>query len=674
MSVKRALVIVESPTKARTIGGFLGESFKVISSMGHCVDLPSSKLGIDVENDFFPHYKVIKGKEKIIRTIKKEVKNSDPIYLATDPDREGEAISWHIRNILSVKNETKKFFRVVFHEITKEAILSSFQNPSDIDQNMVNAQQTRRILDRIVGYFLSPFLWKKIVRGLSAGRVQSVALKFIVDREKKVSEFIPKTFYHIDAFFEKDGVRFKARLTKNSGKPIIIDSLDEAERIRKILQTTCFKVDGIKENTSHRKPQPPFITSSLQQEAFRRFHFSSAKTMLLAQRLYEGIELGEGLVGLITYMRTDSFSISPKAEQEVQQYIEELYGTKYLPEKPHFFKGKTYAQHAHEAIRPTGLSRTPSSIANFLDADASRLYEIIWNRFLASRMKEAEVLTTQVRWSAAEYEFLTVGMKLIFDGFLKTYGEPVTEELLPALQVGLELTPVEITIDEGKTKPPARFNDASLVRLLEEKGIGRPSTYAPTISTLLARNYMRRINNAFVPTELGILVIKLLDEYFKKIIDENFTAEMEKNLDLVEDAKVSGNEILHRFYPEFLKEIEHATATAQKVVEYADSTCELCGKPMVIKWSRRGKFLSCSGYPQCKHAKPLTTRVKCPQCDGELIERRNKRGQRFFGCSKFPQCRFTSSHLPEQETVPTDQGATHTPSGNTPEENRQGIT
>lgn len=649
--MKKALVIVESPTKAKTMKRFLDTSFKVLSSMGHIVDLPKSTLGINIKEGFKPEYKVIRGREKIAKEMKKEAKDIVKIYLATDPDREGEAISWHIRNLFQ-GHQDKEFRRVIFHEITQDAIKKAFSHPSKLDINKVNAQQARRILDRIVGYFLSPFLWKRICRGLSAGRVQSVALKFIVDREKEIKQFIPKKYYTIDAYFKKGDVIFKGRLFKEHGKKITVEDVQKAEKIKQLILGKHFRVKKISTKVSLKRPYPPFITSSLQQEGFRNFRFSTSRTMLLAQRLYEGIELKEeGITGLITYMRTDSFHISPEAKKEAKSFILEKFSHKYLSSKEHRFKSKGLIQAAHEAIRPTGIKREPQDIKESLSKEEASLYELIWKRFVACFMSEAQIENTQVILAMSDLEFASVGTRVLFDGFLKIYPEKIREETLPQLRAEELVECVDVKIEEKYTLPPARFNDASLVKLLEEKGIGRPSTYAPTISTLISRNYTRREKSSFVPTDLGMAVIELLVKFFSSILDDKFTAKMEQELDYIEKGDTSWKKILEDFYPGFKKSIEEAEKKSKKHLELAGRICDKCGKEMVIRYSRKGKFISCSDYPRCKNAHSITTQVKCPECKaGFLVERRNRKGQRFYGCSKFPNCRYTASNLPEAKT------------------------
>lgn len=659
------LVIVESPTKARTITRILGSKYNVMSCMGHIVDLPRSKLGIDIENDFEPEYKIIKGKEKLANQLKKAAKAADTIFLATDPDREGEAISWHLQEMLTGKfNRSKKttknplegktFKRVEFHEITKKAIEEAFSQTAELDTAKVNAQQARRVLDRVVGYLLSPFLWKKVCRGLSAGRVQSVALKFIVDREREIEAFVSKTFYYVDVYFEKDGIEFKTRLMRKDGKKLIIENKAEAEKIFEELKGKEFSVKSKKIAKAKRKPGPPFITSSLQQEAFRKLGYSTSRTMVVAQRLYEGIDVSsDGPTGLITYMRTDSFNISPEAKAGARECIKTIFGEEYVVEKDYVFKTKGTVQAAHEAIRPTQANYTPESIGPSLSNDEESLYTLIWKRFIASFMKEAEFERTQLVFECGGYEFNVTGSRIVFDGFLKVYPDKIKEEQIPHIDEGSVFKAADVRIEEKVTQPPARFNDASIVKLLEEKSIGRPSTYAPTMSTLIKRDYIKREKNSFAPTELGFVVTDLLAKYFITVMDENFTADMEGALDDVENTNRDWKKVIKDFYPQFKSNLDTAQESAEKELVSAGMICEKCGRDMVIRYSRKGRFISCSGYPECTHAISITTNVKCPECnEGELIERKNKKGQRFYGCSGFPKCRYTASKLPEPKTEP----------------------
>jgi DNA topoisomerase-1 len=643
--MSKYLVIVESPTKAKTIHNILGKDYEVSSSMGHVVDLPSNRLAVDIETNFTPHYHVIPGKEKIIKQLKHLAKGKEIIYIATDPDREGEAIGWHIKENLS--KIPAKLCRIVFHEITQEALKEAFANPTDLDENKVNSQIARRVLDRIVGYYLSPLLWKKIVRGLSAGRVQSIALKFIVDREKEIAAFVPKTTYSVDVVFRSGEVTFKASLDKANGEKGVFETKQHAQACIEKIKTLTATVTQIIKKEVKRRPLAPFTTSLLQQDAFNKLRFSSQKTMLVAQKLYEGVQMGQEMVGLITYMRTDSFAIAPRAKQEAKNYISRYFGNDYLILKDYKYKEKKSAQLAHEAIRPTAVDRTPEKIYSYLSDDEVKLYDLIWRRFLASRMREAIFENTKVVLTAPAGEFSASSTRLLFDGFLKLFEKEETA-VLPDLKEGQQFSIESCEILEHTTKPPPRFNDASLVKTLEEKGIGRPSTYAPTIYTLLIRNYIKRQQNYFIPTELGVKVSELLVQYFSEIINEGFTAAMEEKLDEVEEGRIEWHKILNEFYPPFKEKLDGASKLITKEVEFAGKNCPKCQSPLVVKWSRRGRFLSCSKFPQCRYAESITTEVTCPECKkGKLIERRNKRGQNFYGCSLFPTCRYTSRKLPE---------------------------
>jgi len=645
----KTLVIVESPTKAKTIGRILGGSFKVVSSMGHLIDLPAKKLGVDIEDNFNPEYVVISGRKKMVQDLKKEGKAKDKIFIATDPDREGEAIGWHIRERIF---KDKKVMRVVFHEITAHAVSEAFAHPREFDLNMVEAQAGRRILDRIVGYFLSPLLWKKIVRGLSAGRVQSAALKIIVDREKLIKAFIPKEYWDIEAQLRKAKDEFTAKLEKFEDKKIEIKNKEEAERIVNDLKGENYTVGDIKVSEKRRYPSPPFITSTLQQEAFNKLKYNATKTMIVAQQLYEGIDIGEpNPAGLITYMRTDSFHVADEAIKEARSYITKNFGKEYLPGKPNTYKVKRLAQQAHEAIRPSSLKYTPESLRESLSPEQFKLYELIYNRFVASQMTPAVFKATSVEIIAGKYLFGATGNKLIFKGFLAAYQQEENSDKdtsVPPMEKGEVLDLIKLLPSQHFTKPPARFSDSSLVKALEEEGVGRPSTYAPIIQTLLARNYARRIKGYFHPSELGFKVCDMLVEYFPKVMDVKFTALMEDELDDIEEGKFDKIKVLNDFYPSFKESLAFAQDNIKKEVITTDEVCKQCGKPMVIKWGRKGKFLSCSDYPQCKFSKSITSGVKCPEpgCGGELIERRSKRGF-FYGCSNFPKCRFVSKNLPE---------------------------
>ncbi|MBD3264926.1 MAG: type I DNA topoisomerase [Candidatus Omnitrophica bacterium] len=645
--MSKYLVIVESPTKAKTINSILGKEYEVASSMGHVVDLPADKISVDIKNSFNPVYKIIPGKEKIISQLKEKAKGKSVIYLATDLDREGEAISWHIKQV--IPSDGKKFLRVTFHEITEDALKEAFAKPAGLNIQKVDAQIARRVLDRIVGYSLSPLLWKKIVRGLSAGRVQSIALKFIIERDKEIKDFKPEITYYVNAKFDIDGRAFEAKLKKYKGKNAVFKSKPEAQACIKDIKYGPFKVANVETRQSSRRPPPPHTTSLLQQEAFNRLKYSAQKTMLIAQKLYEGVTIGEKNIGLVTYMRTDSFHISPKARQQAKDFIREKFGQEYLPAKDYVHRKRKGAQLAHEAIRPTSILRTPQEVSGYLSSDENKLYELIWQRFAASFMKEALYKNTKIHIVSDKCEFLLEGSSIVFDGFLKLRNREDSREL-PAVKKDQKVKAGSMTADKHTTKPPPKYNDASFVKLLEDKGIGRPSTYAPTIYTLIRRNYIRREKRAFIPTELGIKVNNLLTNFFPRIMDENFTAQMEKQLDEVEEGRLKWNRILEDFYPGFKKRVDETLNQVKKEVEFVEKKCPKCGGRLVIKWSRKGRFLSCEHFPRCRYAESITTGVKCPECkDGELIERRNRRGQFFYGCSKFPKCNYTSRDLPSDE-------------------------
>jgi DNA topoisomerase-1 len=666
--MSKNLVIVESPAKAKTINKFLGKNYTVVASMGHIIDLPKSKLGVDVENDFKPQYVVMADRKKNLSALKKDAKGKEAIYLAADPDREGEAISWHIKNALCETDKKRKCYRVEFDEITKDAVLNAFKHPREIDMHLVNAQQARRILDRIVGYTLSPILWKKVARGLSAGRVQSVAVRLIVEREDQINKFNPEEYWDIEAELKRKpdapSEKFTARLEKYKNEKIEIKKQDEAERITGELKKEHFIVGDIKESKKKKNPYPPFTTSKLQQEAFNKLRFSGARTMHIAQTLYEGVDIGgEGSVGLITYMRTDSVKISKDAQGDAHKYILEKFGKKYYPEVPNTYKSKKGAQEAHEACRPTLPLREPNSIKGALTPDQFKLYVLIWNRFVASQMSQAIYSQTTIDINAGEYLFKTGAMKIVFDGYTAVYADTedvpkddeVTKNKLPELSVGLALDLLGINPSQHFTKPPPRYSDASLVKALEELGIGRPSTYAPIIQTITARDYVRRESGYFHPTELGIIVVRLLMKHFPKVLDVEFTAKMEDELDGIEEGDADWLIVLRSFYSPFMHSVEAARLEmkdVKKEVVPTNEICSMCGKPMVIKWGRRGKFMSCSDYPTCKNAKSITTGVKCPAagCDGELVARRSTRGS-FYGCSRYPKCTYIAKKLPETEGV-----------------------
>ncbi|MBL7072322.1 MAG: type I DNA topoisomerase [Candidatus Omnitrophica bacterium] len=666
-SQAKYLVIVESPAKSKTINKILGKDYNVLASMGHIIDLPVDKMGIDFDNDFKPEYRVLKGRKKYLTSLKKEAKTSTAIYLAADPDREGEAICWHLKNQL--ENKKIKVFRVSFEEITAKAVKAAFDHPGELDMNKIYAQQARRVLDRIVGYSLSPLLWKKITRGLSAGRVQSVAVMLIVRREEEIKKFNAQEYWSLDALLRKQKAlppeeaasnEFKARLMKHKGEKVDVKSEDEAKKMISEIEREKFIVRSIKRRDKKSYPRAPYTTSSLQQDAFNRLNFSVNKTMRIAQSLYEGVELGgEGSEGLITYMRTDSVNVSNDAIESAQKYILKTFGEKYCPKKPPQYRSKKRAQEAHEAIRPTLPLRPPEEISSYLPPDEFKLYRLIWKKFIASRMENALFSVLTVMIDAGDYVFRAGGSRVIFDGFLKVYrdtkGDENTDTNIPPLEEGEPLDLKEMFPEQHFTKPPPRYSDASLVKALEEKGIGRPSTYAPTIRTVITRNYIKRMGKTLRPTELGELVNGLLMENFPDIVDEEFTAKMEEELDNIEDGKTEWVSVLKKFYKPFEKKLEEAKEKMKSVKRQAvktDEVCEDCGKPMVIKWGRRGRFLSCSDFPTCRNAKSITTGVKCPEenCDGELVERKSSRGM-FYGCTKYPKCTHTTRKLPPQENA-----------------------
>jgi DNA topoisomerase I len=660
---QKYLVIVESPAKAKTINKILGRDYKVVASMGHIVDLPASRMGVDLENDLTPEYIVMRGRTKYLTAIRKDAAPCRAVYLAADPDREGEAICWHIKNQLEKKLTSVDFFRVSFDEITAKAVKDAFEMPRELDMSKINAQQARRVLDRIVGYSISPLLWGKVTRGLSAGRVQSVAVRLIVDREEAIKNFVSQEYWTIEALLRKKDQaeasgEFTAKLTKFRGEKIHIGDKESAEKAISDLEKERYVVEDVSRREKKSHPRSPYTTSILQQDAFNKINFSASKTMRVAQRLYEGVEIGqEGSVGLITYMRTDSVRIADDASSEARRFISEKYGSGYLPEKTPVYKAKKRAQEAHEAIRPTLPLREPGVVAPFLSDDELKLYTLIWKRFLASQMKNALYSVLAVSIKAGEYGLKAGGGKLLFDGFLRVYGGgisgetdlPEVPDLIKGEEVGLEkLTPLQ-----HFTKPLPRYTDASLVKELEEKGIGRPSTYAPIIRTIVDRHYISRLQKSLVPTELGVLVNGLLVDNFPEVVDLEFTARMENELDKIEDGGEDWKKVLRDFYGPFSATVEEAKnkmSNVKKEVESTDEICSLCGRPMVIKWGRRGRFISCSGFPECRNSKSISTGVKCPEpgCDGELVARKSRRGA-FYGCTNFPGCTHTSRKLPGKD-------------------------
>ena len=722
------LVIVESPAKAKTILKILGKGFAVKASIGHVKDLPGKDLGVDVENNFKPHYVVIPGKEKIIKELKKASKEADKVFLAPDPDREGEAIAWHIAYEISDKKSStpnEKIYRIIFNEITERAVREAIKNPDKIDMNKVEAQQARRILDRLVGYGLSPLLWRKVRRGLSAGRVQSVTVKLVVDREREIESFKSEEYWSINAEFEGSippNPNIWARLYRidqqsTTDNKCLIPDEEAANKIVDDLKEKEFVLSRIERKHRKRMPFPPFITSTLQQEAARKLRFPAKKTMMIAQQLYEGIELGEeGAVGLITYMRTDSHRVAPEAQEWTRKFIEEAYGKKYIPEKPPFYKSKASAQEAHEAIRPTYSDKRPEEIKNFLTKEQFGLYNLIWNRFISSQMTPAQLEQTTFIIENRErpYEFRASGTVVRFDGFMALYTESkdeIEEEnglTLPALKEGETLRLINLQPKQHFTQPPPRFTEATLVKALEEKGIGRPSTYAAILSTIQDRKYVQKTDGKFSPTELGVVVNDLLVERFPGLIDVNFTAKMEDELDRIEDGKMKWVKVVKDFYKPFSSNLTEAIKTKgrvkpkdiptenicekcglpmvirwgrhgrflacsgfpeckntkplesqepgvnnqQSISQQTDEVCEKCGSPMLIKSGRYGKFLACSRYPECKNTKPISTGIKCPKDGGDLVERRSKKGKPFWSCSNYPECKFATWYKPFSKKCP----------------------
>lgn len=654
------LVIVESPAKAKTIGKYLGKNYIVEASMGHIRDLPKSKLGVDIDNNYTPKYITIRGKGELLDKLKKAAKKSDKIYLATDPDRDGEAISWHLANILKIPENEK--CRIVFNEITKSAVKGAIKQARSIDLDLVDAQQARRILDRLVGYEISPILWKNVKWGLSAGRVQSAALKLICDREEEIKAFIPKEYWSVDCILKKDRKKFPIRLSTYKSKKIEINTEEEANKIKQELENDKFIINSIKKGNKVKNPLPPFTTSTLQQDASKKLNFMTKRTMSIAQALYEGIEIkGYGTVGLITYMRTDSMRISEEAQENTKIFIESTYGKEYLPSTPRIYKGKKNIQDAHEAIRPTYVEITPEVAKENLTSEQYKLYSLIWNRFVASQMSSCVLNTNSIDILNGEYKFKASGSTINFDGFMKIY-EYLNEDdeksvTLPVLEEGEELKSVSIEEKQHFTQPQPRYTEASFVKLLEEKGIGRPSTYVPTISTLVGRSYVIREKKNLIPTELGFIVNNIVSEYFTQIVDADFTADMEKKLDNVEEGSESWTKIVEEFFTPLKIAIEKAEKEISKVViedKVSDVKCDKCGRMMVIKRGRYGEFLACPGYPECKNAKPIVEEldVPCPECGKTIVIKKSKRGKKFFGCSGYPECTFVSWYEPVKDKCP----------------------
>ena len=657
------LVIVESPAKVKTIKKFLGSNYTVAASQGHVRDLPKSSLGIDIEHDYEPKYITIRGKGDILASLRKEVKKSDKVYLATDPDREGEAISWHLAAAL--KLDPKKMRRITFNEITKNAVKASLKAPRDIDMNLVNAQQARRILDRMVGYRISPLLWAKVKRGLSAGRVQSVALRLVADREEEINAFIPEEYWTLDAVLKIKGEKrpLVARFYGTDKKKMTIRSEEELNRILKNIENASFEITDIKTSERIRKAPLPFTTSTLQQEAAKALNFGTQKTMRIAQQLYEGIDIkGNGTVGVITYLRTDSTRIADEADAAARAYISDVYGKEYAAPGQAAANGNKKIQDAHEAIRPTDITRTPASLKDSLTRDQFRLYQLIWKRFAASRMNAARYEATSVKIGAGDYCFTVSASKLLFDGFRSVYTEADEEKeesnvLVGGLSMDSVLSKEELDPKQHFTQPPAHYTEASLVKALEELGIGRPSTYAPTISIILGRRYVTKEAKNLYITEVGEVVNNIMKQSFPSIVDVNFTANMEGLLDMVEEGKVEWKEVIRNFYPD----LDEAVKTAEKELEsvkiedeVTDVICEECGRNMVIKYGPHGKFLACPGFPECRNTKPYLEKigVACPVCGKEVVIRKTKKGRKYYGCENNPECEFMSWQKPSKEKCP----------------------
>lgn len=660
----RYLVIVESPAKVKTIKKFLGSNYVVTASNGHVRDMPKSQMGIDIENDYEPKYITIRGKGEILAKLRKEVKKADKIYLATDPDREGEAISWHLSKAL--KLEDKKVYRISFNEITKNAVRASLKNPREIDMDLVDAQQARRVLDRIVGYKISPLLWAKVKRGLSAGRVQSVALRIIADREEEINAFIPEEYWTLDADLKVKGERklLTAKFYGTEKSKMTISSKEELDEIMKEVENAEYSVADIKKGERTKKAPVPFTTSTLQQEASKALNFATAKTMRIAQQLYEGVDIkGSGTVGLITYLRTDSTRISEEADATVREYIREGFGEEYVSDGDvKKSSDKKIIQDAHEAIRPTDVTRTPAAVKEFLSRDQFRLYQLVWKRFIASRMQPARYETTSVKIAAGQYRFTVAASKIVFEGFRSVYteaGETKEENnvLLKGLDMDSVLTKESLNSKQHFTQPPAHYTEATLVKTLEELGIGRPSTYAPTISTIIARRYVAKENKNLYLTEIGEVVNNIMKQSFPSIVDVNFTANMESLLDGVAEGKVRWKTIIENFYPDLEAAVEKAETELEQVKiedEVTDVICEECGRNMVVKYGPHGKFLACPGFPDCRNTKPYLEKigVPCPVCGKDVVIRKTKKGRRYYGCEDNPECEFMSWQKPSTKKCP----------------------
>ena len=657
------LVIVESPTKVKTIKKFLGSNYTVMASNGHVRDLPKSQLGIDVEHDYEPKYITIRGKGEILAELRKEVKKADKVYLATDPDREGEAISWHLMHALKLEN--KKTYRITFNEITKNAVKSSIKNAREIDMNLVDAQQARRALDRVVGYRISPLLWAKVKRGLSAGRVQSVALRIIADREEEINAFIPEEYWSLDACLKVKGERkpLTAKFYGTADEKMTIHSEQEVNQILAELEHEDYYVENVKKGERLKKAPVPFTTTTMQQEASNALNFATQKTMRIAQQLYEGITIkGSGTVGLITYLRTDSTRISEEADALAKSYIAENYGEEYVGSGSTTAKDDKKIQDAHEAIRPTDITRTPAMVKESLSRDQFRLYQLIWKRFVASRMKAAKYETTSVKIGAGKYRFTVAASRIVFEGFRSVYVEsgeekPENNVLLKSLDKDSELSCDHFDKKQHFTQPPAHYTEASLVRKLEELGIGRPSTYAPTISTIIARRYVAKEGKNLYMTEIGEVVNNIMKESFPAIVDVNFTANMEGLLDCVAEGKVEWKSVIENFYPDLEAAVKKAEKELESVKiedEVTDVICEECGRNMVVKYGPHGKFLACPGFPDCRNTKPYLEKVgvACPKCGKEIVYRKTKKGRRYYGCEGYPECDFMSWQKPSEKKCP----------------------
>ena len=654
-TAKKNLVIVESPAKAKTIEKYLGRNYKVLASVGHIRDLKKSTMSVDFENNYEPEYINIRGKGPLINDLKKEAKKAKQVYLASDPDREGEAISWHLAHILNLDEHDKN--RVVFNEITKDAVKNAFKEPRQIDMDLVDAQQARRVLDRIVGYSISPILWKKGKKGLSAGRVQSVALKLIIDRENEINAFKPEEYWTIDGTFKKGARQFQASFYSINGKKMKLATNDDVKNVLSQIKSDEFTVESVEKKERKRHAPLPYTTSSMQQDAANKINFRTRKTMMVAQQLYEGINIGSGVQGLITYMRTDSTRISPVAQNEAAAFITERFGEKYSKHGSRI-KNSSGAQDAHEAIRPSSVFNTPENIAKYLDKDQLKLYTLIWNRFVASQMTAAVFDTMSVKLEQNSVQFAASGSQVKFDGYLVIYNDSDKNKMLPEMEKGDIVKRVNTNPEQHFTQPPARYSEATLIKTLEENGVGRPSTYAPTIETIQKRYYVKLVSKRFEPTELGEIVNSLIIEFFPDIVNVKFTADMEAKLDDVEVGKEQWQKVIDEFYQPFEKEVAKAETEMEKIQikdEPAGFDCEVCGSPMVIKLGRYGKFYACSNFPDCHHTKAIVKEigVECPKChQGQIIERKTKRNRLFYGCNRYPDCDFTSWDKPVGRSCP----------------------